>query len=266
MRVMVISGTSDAVKIIDYLSTMEDNIIIATTTTSYGAELASGAGADEVLVGGLGVAAMVDVIHKKKVDLLLDATHPFASQATLTAIEAAKSAEIAYIRFERPAIPHQNIKKLHLVNDFNEASKKATELVRQTKNRRVMHLAGVSTLPMVLENVSPENLIVRVLPAVYSIKKCLELGIPSENIIAMQGTFSSDFNKALMAEFNVDVIITKESGESGGTLSKLEAASQLEIPVVMVKRPVISDLEKSTVYSDFDEIIAAVTKLKTDLN
>lgn len=255
------SGTSDAVKIIGYLGSIEDTLIIATTTTSYGAELASDAGADEVLVGGLGVDAMVDAIHQKQVDILIDATHPFASQATSTAIEAAKKAEIDYIRFERPAIPQQTIKKLHVVNDFKEASQKAVELVRKTKNGRIMHLAGVSTLPKVLENVSPENLIVRVLPAVYSIKKCLELGIPSENIVAMQGTFSSDFNRVLMAEFNVDVIITKESGESGGTLSKLEAAAQLEIPVVMVKRPEILGLEKSTVYSDFDQLIQAVERL-----
>jgi len=259
------SGTSDAVKIIGYLGSIENTMIIATTTTSYGAGLASDAGADEVLVGGLGVDAMVDVINQKQVDLLVDATHPFASQATSTAIEAAKTAEIDYIRFERPAIPQKAIKKLHVVNDFKEASQKAIELVKKTKNGRVMHLAGVSTLPKVLENVSPQNLIVRVLPAVYSIKKCVELGIPSENIVAMQGTFSSDFNRALMAEFNVDVIITKESGESGGTLSKLDAASQLEIPVVMVKRPEISELEKSRVYSDIDDLIVAVKKLKTDM-
>lgn len=264
MKVMVMSGTSDAVKIITNLGSMEDTLIIATTTTSYGAELASGAGADEVLVGGMGVESMVDVIKQRKIDLLLDATHPFASQATKTAIEAAKTAKIAYIRFERPAISHQTVKKLHVVNDFIEASQKAIELIKDTKNGRVMHLAGVSTIPQVLENVSPPNLIVRVLPAVYSIRKCLELGIPGENIVAMQGTFSSEFNRALMAEFNVDVVITKESGESGGTLSKLDAASQLGIPVVMVKRPEISGLEKATVYSNIDDLVAAVKKLKAD--
>ena len=259
------SGTSDAAKIIAVLGSIEATEIIATTTTTYGAELASGAGAQEVLVGGLGVESMYNVIQQKKIDLLLDATHPFASQATKTAIEAAKLADVAYMRFERPMIRHQTIKKLHWVNDFKEASEKAIELIGETKNGRVMHLAGVSTLPDVLTHIDPQNLIVRVLPAVYSIKKCHELGIPNENITAMQGTFSSEFNRALMAEFKVDVVITKESGESGGTMSKLEAASQLEIPVVMVKRPEITSLEKSMVYSDIDELILAVKKLKADL-
>ncbi|UTB31668.1 MAG: precorrin-6A reductase [Methanobacterium sp. ERen5] len=264
MNVMVMSGTSDAVKIITYLHAIDDTMITATTTTSYGAKLASDAGADEVKVGGLGLEAMLELIQQKKIDLLLDATHPFASQATETAINAANSAEIEYLRFERPAIPHQTIKNLH-VEDFREASKKASELISKTKNGRIMHLAGVSTLPQILEKISPHSIIVRVLPAVYSIKKCLELGIPSENIVAMQGTFSSEFNRVLMAEFNVDVVITKESGESGGTLSKLEAASQLEIPVVMVKRPEIKQLNKYKVYSDISELITEVKKFKSNM-
>ncbi|MTK63715.1 MAG: precorrin-6A reductase [Methanobacterium sp.] len=265
MNVMVMSGTSDAVKIISYLDAMDDTVITATTTTSYGAKLASDAGANEVNVGGLGVEAMLEIIQEKNIDLLLDATHPFASQATETALEAANSAEIEYLRFERPAIPYQTIKKLHVVNDFREASKTASELISKTKNGKIMHLAGVSTIPQILEKISAHSIIVRVLPSVYSIKKCIELGIPSENIVAMQGTFSSEFNQALMAEFNVDVVITKESGESGGTLFKLEAASQLEIPVIMVKRPEIKQLKKSKVYSDIPELISAVKKFKSNL-
>lgn len=266
MNIMVMSGTSDAVKIINYLHTIDDTVITATTTTSYGAKLASDAGAYEVKVGGLGVEAMVELIQQKEIDLLLDATHPFASQATETALDAANSAKIEYLRFERPATQHHTIKGIHVVNDFREASKTASELVSKTKNGRIMHLAGVSTIPQVLEKISAHSIIVRVLPAVYSINKCLEMGIPSENIVAMQGTFSSDFNRALIEEFNVDVVITKESGESGGTLSKLEAASQLEIPVVMVKRPSILGLEKSAVYSDINELIMAVKRFKDDLD
>lgn len=263
MKVMVMAGTSDAVKIIEYLDSMEDTEIIATTTTKYGADLASDAGANEVLVGGLGVEAMLEIIKQKNIDLLLDATHPFASEATKTAVDAADASEIAYFRFERPAIQYENIRKIHVVNDFEEASQKAYELISQTKNGRVMHLAGVSSIPDVLKKIHPQSLIVRVLPAVYSIKKCIELGIPGENIIAMQGTFSSEFNRSMMAEYNVDVIITKESGESGGTLSKLEAASQLEIPVVMVKRPENFQIKRSNIYSDIEKLIAAVENLKT---
>ena len=72
---------------------------------------------------------------------------------------------------------------------------------------------------------------------VYSMKKCLEMGIPSENIIAMQGTFSKNFNMALMQEYAPCVVVTKESGETGGTPSKIAAAIEFKIPIIIVKRP-----------------------------
>ena len=84
---------------------------------------------------------------------------------------------------------------------------------------------------------------------VYSIKKCLEMGIPSKNIIAMQGTFSKEFNESMMKEYHVQLVVTKESGETGGTPSKIEAAIKLEIPVIVVKRPIISELENKMVFS-----------------
>ncbi len=262
MKIIVLAGTSDGARIIEYLDSLEDIDIIATTTTSYGGELASCAGANEVLVGGLDDEDMMEIIKQKKVDLLVDATHPFASEATKNAINASKKSEISYIRFERPSINYGMNENLYLVNDFEEASNISSELIKGIKNGRILHLAGVSTISQIIKKIPVHSLVVRVLPAVYSIKKCLEIGISSENIIAMQGIFSTEFNRILMEEYDVDVVITKESGESGGTLSKIEAASQLGIPIVMVKRPKILELENLEIYSDIAELIERIKKFK----
>ena len=58
-------------------------------------------------------------------------------------------------------------------------------------------------------------------------KKSLEIGLPGKNLIAMQGTFSKEFNQALMKEYDAQVVITKDSGDFGGTPSKIEAAIEL---------------------------------------
>ena len=258
------AGTSDAVKIIKQLDLLEDTGIIATTTTKYGGELALSAGANEVLVGCLGVDDMMKIIDQKKVNLLLDATHPFASEATKNAINAAQKSKIPYIRFERPTTNIEIYQNMYLVNDFEEASKTACELIEGIDNGNVLHLAGVSTITPIINKIPPQSLVVRVLPAVYSIKKCLEMGIPSENIVAMQGIFSKEFNRSMMEEYKINVIITKESGESGGTRSKVEAASQLKIPVVMVKRPEIPSLENAITFSDIDELMGELKKLKQE--
>ena len=70
MRTIVMAGTSDAVHIIDHLAKHEDIEVIATTTTKYGGDLAVSAGADEIIVGRLGVQEITDLIQVNKIDLL----------------------------------------------------------------------------------------------------------------------------------------------------------------------------------------------------
>ena len=47
-------------------------------------------------------------------------------------------------------------------------------------------------------SLDPEQLYPRVLPVVSSIKACEEAGIPHRNIIAVQGPFSEELNRAVI--------------------------------------------------------------------
>ncbi len=103
---------------------------------------------------------------------------------------------------------------IHSVSSFENAISKVLEIIGND-NTRIFHLAGVMTLHYLTQVLNPDNIVTRVLPSVYSIEKCLDLGLPSENIIAMQGIFSKEFNRILMQEYNIDIMITKESGDDG---------------------------------------------------
>ena len=70
----------------------------------------------------------------------------------------------------------------------------------------------------------------------------------------MQGVFSKEFNKSLMKELDVDVIITKESGEIGGAPSKIEAAHELGIDVILVNRPKINNLDSKNIVNNLSEL------------
>ena len=48
-------------------------------------------------------------------------------------------------------------------------------------------------------------------------------------------------------------MITKESGEIGGVYEKIEAANEMDIALIMIKRPKIEMLNKDDVVSDLDE-------------
>ena len=107
------------------------------------------------------------------------------------------------------------LKESIIVDSFQEAGQVASNIIKNNE-KRVLHLAGVSTIKSILESVPLNRLIVRVLPNTTSIGICEEIGISGENMVAMQGIFSKEFNQALMREYDVGVIITKESGETGG--------------------------------------------------
>ena len=63
MKIMIMAGTSDAVHIISKLAGHLDLEVIATTTTSYGGDLALSAGADEIIVGRLGSQEIADLLN-----------------------------------------------------------------------------------------------------------------------------------------------------------------------------------------------------------
>ena len=60
------------------------------------------------------------------------------------------------------------------------------------------------------------------------------------DIVALQGPFSKELNMALFREFQADVMVTKNSGSVGGTDSKISAAMDLGMTVVVVQRPPLS--------------------------
>jgi precorrin-6A/cobalt-precorrin-6A reductase len=256
MNLMVMAGTSDARKIIKELS-KTDNHILATTISLNGADLARASGADEVLVGRFDTSKIAKIIRDNEIDILIDATHPFASEATKNAIKASDSEEINYLRFDRPTLEITENNLIHHVNTFEEA----VEEIIKLGDGKILHLAGVMTLQSLTGKIYPQRIIARVLPTNFSITKCQEAGVPPENIIAMQGTYSKEFNQALMKEYDISIVVTKESGQSGGTPSKLEAALELGVDIVMVMRPEIRELKNQTVFNNVDDVVKEIKKI-----
>lgn len=292
LKIFLLGGTKDSINIIRFLKekslkenflkeqflkeqTFNDSVspyILNTTTTDYGAEIAKSAGADKVIAKPLPKEEIIAILNDDSFDVLIDATHPFATSITASAIESAKIANIPYIRFERPLLSEFNIKnsKLYQVDSFQEAGKIiANNYSDIYSDLKILHLAGVNTIEPVLEYLDnydfKNNFYVRVLPVESSIRKCRSLGINGDHIIAIQGTFSKNFNKAIMKEFNADIIITKNSGAVGGLPSKLEAADELGIAIILVNPPKIAELEEKKEKEEEKVIVNDLNQLKAKL-
>ena len=253
MKILLLGGTKDSTNIIEHVKKNYDAYILTTTTTEYGARLAKESGSDDVIARPLPKDEIIALIKEENVDVLVDATHPFAAHITQTSASIAKELEIPYIRFERPTTNLENVdtSHIHYTDSFNEAGK----LIESKFNEgNVLHFAGANTMEDVLKHVSVDRFYPRILKVESSIEKCEKLGIDPSHIIPMKGAASLDENIELIERYGAGVMITKESGEVGGVIEKIQAANQKDVAVIMIQRPKIDDLNKNDIVSNLKEL------------
>ena len=63
----------------------------------------------------------------------------------------------------------------------------------------------------------------------------MEQGIKGRQILALQGPFSTEMNAAILKQYDIRHMVTKNSGRTGGYQEKLEAAKILGIPVYVIE-------------------------------
>ena len=157
---------------------------------------------------------------------------------------------VKYIRFEREMLDYgsENIKKFDSVIDV-------TEFVRKMENKNILSTLGSNNLEEIKPMGEKNNLYVRILPTVDSVRKAEELGYLPSKIIAIQGPVSKILNKAMLDSYKIDYLITKESGSTGGEKEKIEACREYGTTVLVVKRPYV---DYGTVYYEIDNLVKDV--------
>ena len=253
MRIFLLGGTKDAINIIEHLKRNYKAFILTTTTTEYGAKLAREGGSDDTIARPLPKEEIIDILAAERFDLMIDATHPFASHITQTCIDISNQLEMPYVRFERPATDFKDIdtSHIHFVNSFKEAGKL---IESEFPYGNVLHFAGANTMEEVLKYVPTERFYPRILKVASSLEKCKKLNVSPNHIIPMTGAATEDENIELIERYDASVMITKESGEIGGVIDKINAAHEKDIAVIMIQRPKIDGLNKNNIVSNLDEL------------
>lgn len=228
--ILVLGGTSDSIEICNLLNQNKFDYVVS-VTTSYGEKLAKQC-TEKVILKKLTLEDMVDYISKNNITKIIDATHPYAVEVSTNAIEASQITNIDYIRFERKSlIKDIDYKNKYIVNNIDEACDIANKI-----GNNIFIGTGSKNLYIYKEKIKNKNLIPRVLPTSEVLISCEELGFNADNIIAMKGPFSIDMNESTYKQYNIDLVITKESGIAGGFLEKIKACENLNIPVIIIKR------------------------------
>ncbi|MEG0686357.1 MAG: precorrin-6A/cobalt-precorrin-6A reductase [Erysipelotrichales bacterium] len=109
-----------------------------------------------------------------------------------------------------------------------------THYLNENDGNALVTTGSKAIIPYTLVNDYKERLFFRVLPMIASLEQCYRYGIKGSHIIAMQGPFSIDLNKALLKQYNCQYLISKNTGKSGGMEEKLQATKEMDIKLLIV--------------------------------
>ena len=170
----------------------------------------------------------------RNADIVFDATHPYAKEVTANIKYACRNNRIEYVRVLRDA-GNATLNKSK-VRYFNSAEECAEALTKTQGN--ILLTTGSKELAKFSQSGLRERIFARVLPSAESIDLCAKAGFEGEHIIAMQGPFGLELNKALISQYDIKTLVTKESGATGGFPEKVEAALESRIDCFVIGRPV----------------------------
>ena len=174
-----------------------------------------------------------EYIQNGKFEAVVDATHPYADIVTKNIKSAMEGMEIPYFRLKREPLDFQREENVTYF-ETNEACVKALQEVQGN----ILLTTGSKELKKYCVSKDVKNrLFVRVLPGIESLSLCIEQGIKGKQIIAMQGPFTTDMNEAVIRQYGISCLVTKQSGTSGGYYEKLEAAKKTGISVFVIGYP-----------------------------
>ena len=237
MRIVVFSGTTEGRDFSRAAAALGIAVTVS-VATDLGAEEQGQAPGITVHSGRLLPGAMAELLQGAA--LCVDATHPYAVEATKNIRAAANAAGVEYHRLLRAAstLPAGSVVLGSAAQAAQYLAATQGNVLLTTGAKELAAFAGLDAARAPwLFFVDSARLYPRVLPTVAGITACEGAGIPHRNIIAMQGPFTLELNLALMQQFHIRYLVTKDGGSAGGFAEKAQAAAQSEATLVVLRRP-----------------------------
>ena len=226
-KILIFGGTTEGRELAEFC--LENGIsALSSVATALGAEqLPANA---PVTVGRLDTEEMAALI-RRGFSLVADATHPYAAEVSANIRAACEKTDIKYYRIIRNDNPVE----------FGEAVSDMEELVKRLNalDGNILSTLGSKEAPA-LTAVSEysRRLWLRILPSPENIERCISLGFDKAKIIAQKGPFSFEQNREHLVKSGAAVLVTKNSGNSGGYPEKIKAARERGIKLITLGRPI----------------------------
>ena len=238
MKLLLLGGTGEARRLAELLGS-EPAISVVSSLAGRTAEARLPEG--PVRRGGFGgVAGLVDWLTDNKVDAVVEATHPFAATMTEHAVEAARVVGVDLLVLRRAGWREQAGDRWTWVDSVEEAA----QLLPELGSRAFLTIGrqGLGTFAAASgggDQVASTGGTPHAITRVWMLARCVDPPEPVPTwceLLLDRGPYDVQAELELLREQRIDVLVTKDSGGSM-TSAKLEAARELGIPVVVIRRP-----------------------------
>jgi precorrin-6A/cobalt-precorrin-6A reductase len=225
LRVLILGGTADANRLV--------------------AAVAGVAGIDAVLsyagrtdnptpppiawrVGGFGgIDGLVNYLRIEKIDRVVDATHPFATQMSAHAVAACATAAVPLLALERAPWQREPGDHWIEVDDLTAAA----EALGVTPRRVFLGIGRMHLKTFAAHR--QHAYLVRLIDPPRA-----PLPLPGAEVIVARGPFDRAADRAMLTQHRIDIVVAKNAGGDAAS-AKIDAARDLALPVVMVRRPLV---------------------------
>ncbi|GAW27909.1 MULTISPECIES: precorrin-6A reductase [unclassified Carboxydocella] len=250
--ILILGGTTEAKEAAVWLKKNTVPFVV-TTTTELGRKQLLSEGIENILVTKLNEITFTELIHKLKVNMILDATHPFAEQIHQLAIDIARKMNLPYLRYQRQDVELNNNNPYIIVcHNWEEAIKQASKFNCILLTIGVKRLNEWGNHPLL----QTKKLYARVLPVPESISTALDAGFSPQNLFAMYGPVPAAIDLSIIRSYKIDVMVTKESGYNGGLQNKIQAVTEAGIHLILIKKPQLN----LTIITDLNELKSVIEK------
>ena len=222
-RLLILGGSSEATALLQLASSIPHLDIILSLAGRTAHPVIP---AFNTRLGGFGgVEGLITYLKEQSIDLVVDATHPFAAQISENAAQATRLLGIPHLLLERPPWEKQESDRWLEVSSHEAAAALLPNLstrvfltIGRLELGKYAHLQDICFLMRMIDPPNPP--------------------LPPGEILLDRGPFSLETERLLLNQYHIGALVSKNSG-GAATYGKIIAARELGIPVVMIERPAI---------------------------
>jgi precorrin-6A/cobalt-precorrin-6A reductase len=224
-HILILGGTVEARQLAGSLADRAD---LDVTLSLAGRTAQPAAQPVPVRIGGFGGAdGLADYLTVQHVDVLIDATHPYAATISSHAADAAARTGTKVLALRRPPWTMAAGDRWIDVDDVAGALRALGDAPRRVflaiGRKEIAAFAYASQHRYVVRSVDPIE---------------PPLAVPNTTYIVARGPFPEGDERALLTKHRTEFIVSKNSGGTA-TYGKIAAARSLGIAVVMLRRPAL---------------------------